>query len=150
MRRAYLLLLHQLRVGAVVHDILAKDRGRELAVDLLGVDVLELAVEDEVVAGCVEAHGHLLAEEDEGEDIAVLYAGQRELPPSTARATHLLLVGEEELVRVDAVGDGAADDGDPVEHERRLVGVLEQQLLEDVEDDSEQEEGAEAGRDQDG
>jgi hypothetical protein len=145
-----LLLLHQLRVGAVVDDILAKDRCRELAVDLLGVDILDLAIEDEVVAGCVKAHGHFLTKEDKGEDIAVLHASQRVLPLATVKATHLLLAGKEELVGVDAVGDGAADDGDPVEDERRLIGVLEQQLVEDVEDDGEQEEGAKAGRNEDG
>jgi len=69
---AHLFLLHELRVGAVVDDILAKDRCAERGVDLLGVDVLDLSVEDEVVAGGVEAHSHLAAEEDKGEDIAIL------------------------------------------------------------------------------
>ena len=69
---AHLLLLHQLGVGAVVYNILAKDRSGEGAVDLLGVDILDLSVEDKVVACGVEANGHLTAEEDEGEDIAIL------------------------------------------------------------------------------
>jgi hypothetical protein len=56
---AHLLLLHELRVGAVVDDILAKDRCAEWGVDLLGVDVLDLSVEDEVVASGIEADGHL-------------------------------------------------------------------------------------------
>ena len=69
---AYLLLLHELRVGAVVDDILAKDRCAEWGVDLLGIDILDLSVEDKVVACGVEANGHLATKEDEGEDIAIL------------------------------------------------------------------------------
>ena len=70
---AHLLLLHQLGVGAVVYNILAKDRSGEGAVDLLGVDILDLSVEDKVVACGVEANGHLATKEDEGEDIAILH-----------------------------------------------------------------------------
>ena len=70
--RTHLLLLHELRVGAVVHDILAKDRCAERGVDLFGVDVLDLSVEDEVVACGVETNSHLATEEDEGKDIAIL------------------------------------------------------------------------------
>jgi hypothetical protein len=69
---AHLLLLHQLGVGAVVYNILAKDRSSEGAVDLLGVDILDLSVEDEVVACGVETNSHLATEEDEGKDIAIL------------------------------------------------------------------------------
>ena len=64
--------------------------------------------------------------------------------------THLLLVGEEERIRVHAIRDGATDHRQPVEHERRLIGVLEQQLLQDIENDSEQDKGGEAGGDKDG
>lgn len=67
-----------------------------------------------------------------------------------ARPTHLLLVGEEERIRVHAICDGVADDGQPVEDERRLIGVLEQQLLQDIEDDGDQDKGGEAGGDDDG
>lgn len=41
----------------------------------------------------------------------------------------------EEVVGVDAVGDGAANEGDPVEDKRRLVLVHEQHLRQDVEED---------------
>lgn len=47
---AYLLLLHELRVGAVVYDILSEHRRRKWRVDFLSADVLELAIEDEVIA----------------------------------------------------------------------------------------------------
>lgn len=68
----YLLLLHKLRVGAVVDNILAKDGGGERCVDLLRVDVLDLSVQDEVVALGVEHDGHLATEKDKSEDISVL------------------------------------------------------------------------------
>jgi hypothetical protein len=132
-RSTHLLLFHKLRVGAVVDDVLAKHRRAQRGVDLLGVDVLDLAVENEVVALGVEAHGHLAPEQDEGEDVAVL-----------------LLVGEEELVRVHAVCDGAADDGQPVEHDGRLIGLLEQELLQHVEHHGQEDKGGEPGGDEDG
>ena len=65
-------------------------------------------------------------------------------------ATYLLLLGEEELVRVHAICDSAADDREQVENDRWLIGVLEKQLLEDIEDYREYEEGREAGGDCDG
>jgi hypothetical protein len=68
----YLLLLHELCVGTIVHDILAEDRGGENGVDFLSVDVLELAVEDEVVASRSDGDGGLLAEQDKGKGIAKL------------------------------------------------------------------------------
>ena len=71
-RHAYLLLLHELRIRAVVDDILAKDRCAAWGVDLLGIDILDLSVEDKVVASGVQAHRHLATEENEGEDVAIL------------------------------------------------------------------------------
>lgn len=63
---------------------------------------------------------------------------------------YLLLVGEEEPIRVHAICDGIANHRDPVEDHRRLIGVLEQQLLQDIEDDGEQDKGGETGSDKDG
>lgn len=68
----HLLLFHELRIRAVVHDILAKHGASQGVVDLFGVDVLGLAVQDEVVTLGIQADGHLPAEQNEGEDIAVL------------------------------------------------------------------------------
>jgi hypothetical protein len=69
---AHLLLLHQFGVRAVVYNILAKDRSGEGVVDLLGVDVLDLSVEDEVVALGTKTNSHLATEHDEGEHVAIL------------------------------------------------------------------------------
>lgn len=68
------LLLHKLGVGAVVDDVLAKDRTGQIVIDLLGIDVLLLSVQDKLVALGADVYGGLLAEEDEGENIAVLWA----------------------------------------------------------------------------
>lgn len=68
----YLLLLHELGVGAVVDDVASKDRSGQDGVDLLGVHILELAVENEVVALGADGDGGSLAKEDESEDITIL------------------------------------------------------------------------------
>lgn len=70
----YLLLLHKLRVRAVVDNILSKHGCAEWRVDFLSVYILDLSVQDEVVALGVETHSHLATEEDEGEDIAILWS----------------------------------------------------------------------------
>ena len=116
----YLLLLHELGVGAVVDDILAEDGGGERVVDFFSVDILQLAIEDEVVALGSQADGGLLAQEDKGEDIAVLFTA-----------------GEEEGIGVHAIGDGVADPWQEVEDKRGLVRVAEEDLLEDVQEDNE-------------
>lgn len=69
---SHLLLFHELGVGAVIDDILAKDRSSENGVDLLSTHILELAVEDEVVSSRANSDSGFLSEEDKGEDIAVL------------------------------------------------------------------------------
>ena len=48
---------------------------------------------------------------------------------------HLLAVLIEETRGVHAIRNGAADDGKPVENQRRLVGVPKQHLLQDVDED---------------
>lgn len=143
-------MLHQLRVGTVVDNISAKDGRGQRTVDFFGIDVLQLAIEDEVVAFGAQADSGLLAEKDEGEDIAVLRA--KKLSVGWARAgvdqvwTHLFATAEKEFVRVNAVGDGAADKGHPVEDDGR-VGAFpphREQLVENVEDDGDSKQSAEA------
>lgn len=70
--KSHLLLLHQLGVGAVVDDIASEDGGGQDGVDILSVDILELSVEDKVVSSRANSHGGLLAEENKGENIAIL------------------------------------------------------------------------------
>lgn len=60
------------------------------------------------------------------------------------RGTHLCAAAEEELVRVDAIADGAANKGEPVKDHRRLMGVLEQQLAQDIDHNGEGDEGQRA------
>lgn len=67
-----LLLLHELRIGAVIDDITSKNRSGQDGVNLLGIDILELAVENKVVSRRSNSDSGLLSEEDKGEDIAKL------------------------------------------------------------------------------
>ncbi len=75
-RTTHPLLLHELGVGAVVDNILSEDGSGQDGIDLLGVDVAQFSVQDEVVALAADADGGLLAEKDEGEDIAMLRESQ--------------------------------------------------------------------------
>jgi hypothetical protein len=56
-----LFLFHQFRVGAIIHDILSENRGTEDGVDLLGIHILELAIQDELIALCSQINCCLLA-----------------------------------------------------------------------------------------
>lgn len=57
------------------------------------------------------------------------------------RETYLGLVFPEEDGRVHAVGDGASDPGEPGEDDGGLIGVGEEELLGDVPEDGEEDEG---------
>jgi len=98
-------------------------------VDLFSVDILELSVEDEVVALGSQADGGLFAEKDEGEDVAVLFTA-----------------GEEEGIGVHAVSDGVSDPWQEVEDERGLVRVTEEDLLEDVQENDQSCETGDSGQ----
>lgn len=67
-----LLLLHELGVRAVVHDILAKDGRAERSIDFLGIHILEFAIEYEVVSLGAKTDGRLPSKENKGENIAIL------------------------------------------------------------------------------
>ena len=71
------------------------------------------------------------------------------MPTAITWATYLLLVGEEELEWVNTIRNGTSEDRKPVKNERRLVGLLEQQLLQNIENNGEQDKGGEAGGDED-
>ncbi len=112
-------MLHELRVGAIINDILSEHRGGKDGVNLLGVDVTKLAIQDEVVALGSDVDGRLLAKQDEGENIAVLQrwvnGHSQWAEDERTREPHLCPVLLEEARGVHAIGDGAADDGEPVE-----------------------------------
>jgi hypothetical protein len=132
---AHLLLLHELGVWAVIDDILAKHRSGEDGVNFLGIDIADLAVQDEFVASGADASSCFPAEEDEGIAVAELKAMLARATQGNLRQTiaaYLLAVFLEEIDWVDSVRDGAADPREPVKYHGRLVQVLEQQLLRDV------------------
>lgn len=57
-----LLLLHELRVRAIIDNILAEDGGGKDRVDFLGANITNLAVQDELVALGSDVDGRFLAE----------------------------------------------------------------------------------------
>jgi hypothetical protein len=141
---AYLFLLHQLGVGAIVDDITAEDGSSQDSVDFLGVDILELSVEDKIVSGRTNSDGGFFAKEDKGEDVTMLrwkvlamFLCKRLLQSPNVYLFAVLL---KELGRIHAVRHGAADEGEPVEDHGRLILVLKQQLLGDIESNRQDQE----------
>lgn len=74
-------------------------------------------------------NGDVAAEQHESEDVSIFGSGSKE-----------------ELVGVSAIGDGAAQPGKPVEDDRWLFGVEEEQLADDVGGDVGHAEGERAGQ----
>jgi hypothetical protein len=66
-------LLHELRVRAVVDNTLAKNRGGERGVDIFGANIAKLGIEDKLIALRSDVYRGLLAEENEGKAVAVLF-----------------------------------------------------------------------------
>lgn len=64
--------------------------------------------------------------------------------------SHLLPAVEEEVVGINAIGDGTADKGYPMEDQRRLVLVLQQNLRQDIEEDGGGGEACEGEEDDEG
>jgi hypothetical protein len=143
-------LFHQLGVRAIINNILAEDRSSQWGVYLLGIDVLELSIEDKFVAFCPKADSGLFAEKNEGEDITILQPSQSSAPQDTHRGTiqdtDLFAAGKEEFEWINAICNGTADEREQVEDDWRFIRVLEQQLLQHVEQDSEGDEGGQCNR----
>lgn len=58
-----------------------------------------------------------------------------------AKLNYLFSTTKEELVRVNAISDSAPKEGYPVKDQRRLIGIFEEQLVEDVEDNGKHHNG---------
>lgn len=102
-------LVHQSLIGTIVYHFFAKNRRSEFPIDLFGIQVSVFAVENEVIALLAEKHSGGLAEQDKGEAVSMLG-----------------LAIKEELVRIDAILNRAADKGENVEDDRRSVGICEE------------------------
>ena len=68
----HLLLLHKLRIRAVIYHVFPKHWSGERAVDFLRVQVFVLPVEYEVITLYPQAYSRLLPEEYERKDVAIL------------------------------------------------------------------------------
>jgi hypothetical protein len=71
-RDNYLLLLHETVIGAIVHDTFSKDGRSQMGVRLLGANLREPSIEHKVIALGAQADSHLLSEQNERKDIAIL------------------------------------------------------------------------------
>lgn len=134
-------MLHQFRVWTVIYHITTKDRSRENRIYVLGIRILVLRIQYEVVPFGPKVDRGFLAKEDECEDIAVLELAVSILRHAytscnglwtRVRPSHLCLALGEELQRVNAIRDGAANDRQPVEHQWRLMRVLKAYLAKQI------------------
>ena len=110
-------------------------------------------VQDEVVAFGPKAHSSLLAEENEGEDIAVLFRRMSVFHIQTILfllrwSSYLFPACEEELVGIDTVANGTPYDWKEVKDHRRLMRVAEEDLIEDIDHNGEDEKGCDCGEDE--
>lgn len=144
----HLLLLHKLRVWAVIHHVFTKNWGGERAVDFLRIQVFVLSIEYEVITLHPQAYSRLLPEEYEGKDVTILQLRSAWRGESMGRkhSIYLFSATEKELVRINSVGNGTSKERHPVENDRRLIGVLEYELVENVEYDSKRNEREKAGK----
>lgn len=67
-----LFLFHQFGVWAVIDNILAKDRRSQDGINLLRIDILQLAIENKVIALSPQVHRSLLPQQYKRENIAIL------------------------------------------------------------------------------
>jgi hypothetical protein len=77
-RGTYLLLLHQFGIGTVVHDVLAENRRGKRRIHLLGIHILQFAIQDELIAFCSQAYCGFLAQQDKRKHVSVLFAAGKE------------------------------------------------------------------------
>jgi hypothetical protein len=139
-----LLLFHQLGVRAVIYDITAEDWSRQNRIYVLRIRIFMLRVENEVVPLGAEVDRGFLAEENECKYIAVLQLSISILQHAyiydndlyvRGRVSHLCLAMGEELQRVDSVGDSAANDRQPMEHQWWLMWIFQERLPKEIPED---------------
>ena len=111
----YSFLIHQSLVRTVIYDTFAENGCRELAVDILGIQIGVFPIEDEVVPLRAKEDGGGFPKENECEAVAVF-------GPTI----------KEELVRVYAVLNCAADPWEYVEHYWWVVRVWETELVQHI------------------
>ena len=68
----HLFLLHELRIWHIIDDAPANDRGGQNGVYLLGIHVLELSIQDELIAFRTKVDRDFSTKKDEGENIPML------------------------------------------------------------------------------
>lgn len=138
----HLLLLHELRIRAVIYHVFPEHWGGERAVNFLRVQVLVLSVEYEVIALHPQAYSRLLPKEYERENVAILQltSAWRRESKGRKHSIYLLSATEKEFVGINSVRNGTSKERHPVKNDRRLIGVFEYELAENVEYDGKRNE----------
>ena len=88
-------------------------------IDLLGVDMTLLSVENEVVLSDAEVDSHVATQQDEGDDVCISS-----------------LADKEELVRVAAIADCAPKLGKPMEDNQQRFDTRREQLVDNFSNDA--------------
>lgn len=136
----YPLLLHEFGMRSVIHNITPPTRSRKSIIDLFRVQIGLLAIQDEVVPFRSEVRCDLPAEHDESEYIAILQNSIKKSQPSLHprktitkdQSSNLCLAFFQELSGLLTIGNGASYEGEPMEHNRWLIFLLEEDLFENI------------------
>ena len=73
---AYLFLLHEFCVWYIVHHAFTENWRCQDGIDLFGVQVFKLAIQDKLVPFWAQINRYFPPKENEGEDIAILRLSQ--------------------------------------------------------------------------
>jgi hypothetical protein len=104
--------------------VTSKYRGCQGRIDFLGAHIFELSVKDKVIALGTEIDGSLFSQKNERENISILCAAV-----------------EKEFVGVNPVANGASNKWEPVEDDRRLIGIFEEDLSQNVQNNGNNNDG---------
>lgn len=146
----YLLLLNELRVRAVIHNIRSKDRRGQLAINLLSIDILQLSIENKLIAIRPQIYGSLLAQKNEREDITMLVSTsgpELQIHIPIQSSTYLPSTRQKELIRIHTITNRTPQDRKPMKYNRRFISAVEKQLVDDVQHDRDQHQSDAIARD---
>ena len=113
----YPLLVHEPRIGAVIHNFLSKNRCSELPVNVFSVEIGMLAVQDKVIALGSKKHRRRFTKQDERKAISILRSAI-----------------EEELIRINTILDGATGKRKDVKNDWGAMRIWEPYLSNNVGD----------------
>jgi hypothetical protein len=125
--------------------VTSKYRGCQGRIDFLGAHIFELSVKDKVIALGTEIDGSLFSQKNERENISILNIGATAVRDRACQSnggiTYLCAAVEKEFVGVNPVANGASNKWEPVEDDRRLIGIFEEDLSQNVQNNGNNNDG---------